>query len=341
MGRPRTLVLLVFPDSLTMSLDSSAIHLSESMILGLLDELSKIENPLFAQFCEILAELPVSKARASSTSRAPSERPYLSGSTASTHLSLDSPSPSSNLPTAASEATSGVTTTGITEGAELDTNTCCRNGVKHTTFGAPTKHRSKHQYAKSGEDVVISIDETAEVGKRLTRGGGGIAVAEDAEDVDGRRRVIGNKMEQGGGSGDSGDVVGLGEDSDVSDEGSEGEDTIGGKQKKKGRRRVKKAKKAKVDTSPAWLTNGTPPDLVDGMDSLVMELTRIISNTGLQHLVDLVQLLIKPVSPTLSDDHPLTLGSLIAACAEQESKQMLADFRHMILLIRLAFHLER
>jgi len=304
-----------------MSLDSSTIHLSESMILGLLDELSKFENPLFAQFCEILAEHPVSKARA------PSQISSISSSTASEDLSLDSPSPSSSLPTATSETTSGVTAAGMTEGAELDTNiTCCRNGVKRTAFSAAAKRLTRRPSSKSGEDVVISADNTPEAAKVLTKGGGqGIAVAKDAE-------------EDGGGG--SGDGVSLGEDSDVSDESSEGEDTIGGKRKRKSRRREKKAKKAKVDT-PAWLTNGTPPDLADGTDSLAMELTRIISNTGLQHLVDLVQLLIKPVSPTLSDDPPLTLGSLIAACAEQEAKQMLVDFRHMILLIRLAFHLER
>jgi hypothetical protein len=92
---------------------------------------------------------------------------------------------------------------------------------------------------------------------------------------------------------------------------------------------------------PAWLTDGTPPDLASGTDYLVTELSSIISNTNLQSLVDLAQLLIKPDLITPLDGHTLTLGSLIAACAEQESKQTLADFRHMILLIRLAFHLDR
>jgi hypothetical protein len=111
-----------------------------------------------------------------------------------------------------------------------------------------------------------------------------------------------------------------------------------GRGKGKGRR---KAKKTKVDSPAAWLTDGSPPDLAEGSDTLIVELSRIISNNGLQSLADLAQLLIKPVPLTSSDDHPLTLSSLIAACAEEESRQMLADFRHMILLIRLAFHLER
>lgn len=72
-----------------------------------------------------------------------------------------------------------------------------------------------------------------------------------------------------------------------------------------------------------------------------MELSHIVSNSGLQSLVDLTQLLIEPISSAPSVTSELNLGSLIAACIEQESKQKLLDFRHMILLIRLSFHMER
>ena len=41
--------------------DTAAISLASAMVLGLLDELSGIDNPLIVQFCNILAEHPVSR----------------------------------------------------------------------------------------------------------------------------------------------------------------------------------------------------------------------------------------------------------------------------------------
>jgi len=315
--------------------ENPALHLSESMILGLLDELSSMDNPLIAQFCDILAEHPVSR-----SSRVRSLAPSMSDSTTVMDLSLDSPNSPSHLYTAtsedASEKSGGLDSSGSEAIHPLDDPnlTCCRNGIKRATFGTAAKRSN----AKSGKGMV-----TAEVDKQDSRGRGD-RVADDVRDTNGRERSVVDKGEEGGGM-VGGDNDGLEEEINGSNESSDGgeyaADRSGGKRKRKGGRRGKKAKKAKVHQPPVWLTDGSPPDLASGTDYLITELSHIISNANLQSLVDLTQLLIKPDSITPLDGHTLTLGSLIAVCAEQESKQMLADFRHMILLIRLAFHLER
>jgi hypothetical protein len=110
-----------------------------------------------------------------------------------------------------------------------------------------------------------------------------------------------------------------------------------GKSGKRGR----KTREGK-DVGPAvWLTDGSPPELYKGVESVILELSRIRSNDSLQSLVDLARALLSPSPLTESDADPLSLDSLVAACVCAESRRMLGDFRHFILLIRLAFHLER
>jgi hypothetical protein len=219
-----------------MSLENSAVYLSESMILGLLDELPKMTSPLVAQFCEILAEHPVSRA-----SRAPSLRPSVSGSTAPAGLSLDSPSSRSILETATSDTTpdqglvQDPSTSSAGEGAFLDTQTtCCRNGVKCTSFGTHAKRRM----AKSGEEGVMGSSKTSEGGSGGTRESGGVRAIEDARDADVNGRMDGDEINEGGGTvGGGGDLAVSGDDSDASEGSNKGEKSnegSGGKRKREG-----------------------------------------------------------------------------------------------------------
>ena len=158
--------------------DIAAITLTSAMVLGLLDELSGIDNPLIARFCNILAEHPASR-----TSRTRSLGP----STASTGQ-LTGPVPSSSdmhvesVPApAASDATSIVSDPGPVQQPSPETKdnqgsddevddsnvTCCRNGVKRTNLGSSSKRR-KVQF---GERSAAAIAENAEVGRRGVRRG--------------------------------------------------------------------------------------------------------------------------------------------------------------------------
>jgi hypothetical protein len=200
--------------------ENTALHLSESMILGLLAELSSMDNPLIAQFCYILAEHPVSRA-----SRVRSLAPSASDPTTVMDLSLDSANSPSRLDTATSDEASE-NSSGLVSGSEAiehvdDANTCCRNGVKRATFGAAAKHSK----AKSGKGMV-----TVEVDKQDS-GGRGDRIAEDVQDADRRERSVVDKGDKGGG----GDNNGLGEETYGSDESSDGgeytADQSGGKRK--------------------------------------------------------------------------------------------------------------
>ncbi|KIM75111.1 hypothetical protein PILCRDRAFT_92229 [Piloderma croceum F 1598] len=110
---------------------------------------------------------------------------------------------------------------------------------------------------------------------------------------------------------------------------------VSGKRKKKSGKYRRKSKRSKKDPPPAWLTDGSPPEL-----DLIIELCGIVSDSGLQGLSDLTQQLICPELYVPASECTLTLGCLISACAREDRMQTFTDFNHMILLVRLAFHLQ-
>lgn len=302
--------------------ENPAISLTPDMILGLLEELSNLESPFALQLCGLLAEHPVSRfSRARSLGASP-----LDSSGAPMDLSLASPRSSSDSPDNQTTGSENSLVQDASRAVDGETgNRCCRNGVKRTTFNAPVKRNRKFGGAK--EEGYVEEDD----GEVLTG---------DIEGV--RRGDKGGIEETAGGGGGASDDEDVTEGSEYNGGEDDPFDVSGRKRKGKGGRRAKKSKKVKKDTPPRWLTDGSPPDLFEGTDAALSELSRIISNDGLQSLADLTQVLINPASNSSVDpDNTLTLASLIATCIEEDLNQKLADFRHMILLIRLAFHLER
>jgi hypothetical protein len=325
---PLLLLLSDMATSMDNSVENPAIPLTPDMILGLMEELSGLDTPLVLQFCGLLANHPVTR-----LSRARSLGVSLpESSVVPMDLDLDPPHPpacsdddqalnsasiSEDPPSLVQDApTISKAPQGNRGGDGVTGNRCCRGGVKRTTFSTPAKYQRKVGGQKGGGDVALG-----------------------GEGVDGS-----GKEDMGGGGrfGGSPEVTQRPEDGleSTEDEGTASE-VPGKKRKKHTRRRVKKQKKVTIDTPPAWLTDGSPPRLFAGTDMMITNLSNIISNDGLQSLADLTQSLIHPDSVISTKDQTLTLGSLIAACASEEANQTYADFRHMILLIRLAFHLER
>ena len=282
-------------------MDNPAFTLPPEMILGLLGELSGSRNPHVKEFCDLLAKHPVSR-----SSRAGSLVPP---SLASGDLSLDVSGSGLDL------------VSGPIPGSELASgdNRCCRNGIKKVTFG-PARYQNKKHVAKKGGEVMEDKEAPGESQRVSAEAEAGGSKEGGAEEV----------WKDGGTKEDRDDRSG-----------GNVEEVLGGKRKRASGKGKKPKKKTKSDIPPRWLTDGSPPDLYTGTDTMVMELSRIISNASLQSLADLTQVLIHPESITPTKEPMLSLGSLISACAKQEARQTLADFRHMILLIRLAFHLER
>jgi hypothetical protein len=309
----------------------AALSLSPAMILGLLKELSGMDNPLVVQFCNILADHPVSR-----TSRAPSIGPSTASicqpsvPTSSGASALDEPTLVAETTSTASETTPQLSSLETNNDQEESSNvTCCRNGVKRTNLQRASYNRQK---ILSGASAATG---NAGVGRQGLRRGKRAVHDPDVMVMDEGKKI--GEI----GVGEDGEV-GLGEVSGESSEDSDyGSCASGGKRKRHSRKDKKNTRTTKLKGPPSWMTNGTPPALFEGTDDILMELSRILSNTGLQSLVDFTQLLIHPDSSASSDTPELKLGSLIAACVEQESKRKLADFRHMVLLIRLSFHMDR
>jgi hypothetical protein len=288
------------------SMENPAFTLPPEMILGLLGELSGSKNPHVKQFYELLAKHPASR-----SSRASSQAP----SSLNLSSSLDVSGPGLDL---VSAPISG-------SGLASSDNRCCRNGTKKGTFGPVRYQRKKGMVEEEG--VVMEDKEASLESQRVSAE----AEAEAEVEVEAEAEGGAGEVEKDGGMSE--------EDEDGS--GGNVEEVSGGKRKRASRKGKKPKKKAKGDTPPKWLTDGSPPDLHTGTDTMVVELSRIISNAGLQSLADLTQVLIHPESIRSTDEPLLSLGALITACAQEEARQTLADFRHMILLIRLAFHLQR
>lgn len=201
----------------------------------------------------------------------------------------------------------------------LSGDKCCRNGIKRTTFGAP---RAKTVVSQ------VSTD-------RATRSTTGVKEVEEIIEEE-----IGDKIQ---GIEETGDKMqgiestGVAEVSkEVAD--SAAEDT-GTKRKRSGK--DKQRKMAKKNLPPRWLTDGSPPELFEGTDELIIRLCHVVSNMGLQSLMDLTQQLIHPESRELGNEDDLSLTSLIRACSREDKMQTVTDFRHMILLVRMAFRLQK
>jgi hypothetical protein len=62
---------------------------------------------------------------------------------------------------------------------------------------------------------------------------------------------------------------------------------------------------------------------------------------GMTDSCHLTQQLIHPKSCKLEKEDNLSLASLIRACSREERMQTVTDFRHMILLISTAFHIQK
>ena len=85
--------------------------------------------------------------------------------------------------------------------------------------------------------------------------------------------------------------------------------------------------------------------MVNGTDEFIIKLCGIISNTGLQSMVDFVRACIRTDTvlreQSGSEYPPLSLGDVISACARSSLKMAVAGFDFMISVIRLAFHFDR
>jgi hypothetical protein len=206
--------------------------------------------------------------------------------------------------------------------SSLSGGRCCQNGKRRTNIDAPWQRKQLERRAEG------------EVTARVTRSSA--AVVDKAEGVveertaDLRGVAIVDESEFSG-------------NEDSSDDSTWSENKSSGRKRKRSGKMGSKInkKRLKKDPPPQWLTDGTPPELHTGMDSLLIELCRIISDDGLQSLTDLMQHLIRPETCKPTADYSLNLESIIAACSWEDTMQMVTDFRHMMLLIRLAFHLQR
>jgi hypothetical protein len=341
------------------SVRNPKIHLSADMILGLLDELQDDQSEVVRDFLAVLQEHPVAVRERVPTSVLPllrspeSESPELTGSLDRELTPLSPISESTDDLESASEDVSEHVECATRKGRNGDGssgNNCCRNGVKRVSLVAHSTRRSKRlrrgnrtdvesdsedvDAAPDDEDVLIGSvlddadnirsdgeEEMCKTNGRVTSGRG-------------KRRVV-----SAGGPKDKGAL----KDTVVANELQKKQADRNRKAKSKGAR--KRAKKSAEEGGLRWSTDGAPPTLTQGTHDFIIKLCGIISNTGLQSLVDLILLLIQPgetACDRLQDDrHPLSLGGIIASCAEAQSRLALADFHHMISLIRLAFHFDR
>ncbi|KIM74023.1 hypothetical protein PILCRDRAFT_14754 [Piloderma croceum F 1598] len=319
--------------------NNPALNLPPEMILGLLQALDNSSNPVVRGFHGLLQLHPVSRASMaiSVSPNPPAELcdPSLAKPVSATGLE-------SNLVTesvaylASVSSASGSSSSAIVQDTSrtnefnlvgnasgISGGQCCRNGIRRMNVDAPRRRKQPER--------IVEGEATA---RRVTRSSA--AIVENAKGVaeettaDLRGVAVVDESEFSG-SEDSGD----------DGTGSENESS-GRKRKRSGKKgSIKKKKRTKKDPPPSWLTDGSPPELHTGTDSLLIELCRVISNDGLQSLTDMAQHLIRPETCKPTADYSLNVESIIAACSQEDVMQTVTDFRHMMLLIRLAFHLQR
>jgi len=319
--------------------DNPAFNLPPEMIVGLLQALDNSSDPVVREFHGLLQLHPVSRA-SMAISVSPNPPAKLCG------LSLENPVSATGLEahpmtesvvcSASASSASASSSSAIVQdtsrtnkvnlignASSLSGGKCCRNGIRRTNITAP---QQREQLERIAEGEVMA--------RRVTRSS--TAVVDKAEGVAEERTTD----LRGVAVVDESEFSGSEDGSDDSS-GSEIESS-GRKRKRSGKKGSKnKKKRLKKDPPPRWLTDGSPPELHTGTDSLLIELCRIISNDGLQSLTDLAQHLIHPETCKPTADYSLNLESIIAACSREDTMQTVTDFRHMMLLIRLAFHLQR
>jgi len=312
-------------------IDNPKLDLPPEMILGLLKELAGSDCPIVRDFHNILRQHPVSIAEKASTSEVSS----------------------STIEPPAIRNTSGkndVRPSGDASG--LSGDKCCRNGIKRTRFSAPrgktvVSEVSTDRATRSTTTRVKEVEEIIEeeTGKRTRFGAlrGKTVVNEVSTDRATRTTTTQVKEveeiieEETGDKMQGIEFTGVAEVSkEVADSAAE---DAGTKRKRSGK--DKQRKMAKKNLPPTWLTDGSPPELFEGTDELMIRLCHVVSNTGLQSLTDLTQQLIHPESRELGNEDNLSLTSLIRACSREDVMQTVTDFRHMILLVRMAFRLQK
>jgi hypothetical protein len=311
--------------------DNPPFDLPPDMIVGLLRALNNSGDPVVREFHDLLRLHPVSIASVarSISPDPPTELCDLSpeGPVSATGVEASLLTEPVAYSASASSSSTVVEDTSVTNGvgvtgnmSSLSGGRCCRNGRKRTRIDAP---RQRPDVIAAGEVIA----------RRVTRSSA--AVVEEAEGV-AEERMVGQRGVT------VVDELEFSESENDSDGSTESEsERSGGKRKRSGKKSSKKKKRSKKDPPPPWLIDGSPPELHAGTDSLLIELCRVVSNDGLQSLTDLVQNLIRPGACEPVADYSLDLGSIITACSREEKAQAVMDFRHMMLLIRLAFHLER
>lgn len=228
-------------------------------------------------------------------------------------------------------------------GGNLGIN-CCRNGVKRVSLATRSTRHSKRLRRENTPraEPFDGLTDNEDVLMRSVPADADNIQSDDEED----KCETNGRVTRGRGKGrivSAGDPEGKGAVKDaVVTNGLQKKQTDG---KAKSKRARKRAGKGANEGGSRWSTDGSPPALTQRTRDFVIKLCGVISNTSLQSLVDLVLLFIRPGETARDrlegDCHPLSLGGVIASCAEAQSRLALADFHHMISLIRLAFHFDR
>jgi hypothetical protein len=319
--------------------DNPAINLPPEMIVGMLQALDNSSDPVVREFHGLLQLHPISRASmaVSVSSNPPAElydlslKKPVSTTGLEAHPVTESVVYSASVSSASAPPPATVQDTPRTNEANPAGNAsgllggmCSRNGRRRTTINAPRQRKQPERIAE-GEVAARRVTRSSAAVVKEAEG-----VAEEKTD-DPRGVAVVNESEFSGSE-------------DSSDDSTESESEISGRKRKRSGKKgskIKNKKRSKKDPPPRWLTDGSPPELHTGTDGLLIELCRVISNDGLQSLTDLTQHLIHPETCKPTADYSLELGSIIAACSREDTMQMVTDFRHMMLLIRLAFHLQR
>ncbi|KIM85861.1 hypothetical protein PILCRDRAFT_5480 [Piloderma croceum F 1598] len=271
------------------------------MILGLLDELHGDQSSVVRGFLAVLQDHPV----------VVHERASVPPLHRSTESESAEPTGSSKVFEDTEHATRKRTRGGGNSGIN-----CCRNGVKRVSLATRSTRHSKRLRRENTPraEPFDGLTDNEDVLMRSVPADADNIQSDDEED----KCEMNGRVTRGRGKGrivSAGDPEGKGAVKDaVVTNGLQKKQTDG---KAKSKRARKRAGKCANEGGSRWSMS----------------------------LVDLVLLFIQPGETACDrlegDCHPLSLGGVIASCAEAQSRLALADFHHMISLIRLAFHFDR